>query len=91
MGQYLTKTYVMKWLRQKLFYLFVSHMTMVLSDMQTQRVGLTFQALKVTLHGTIRRFLAQHRVQMLKQYCSPSNQCNNNVVTLKIVVVNRPV
>ena len=46
MGQYLTKTYVMKWLRQKLFYLFVSHMTMVLSDMQTQRVGLTFQALK---------------------------------------------
>ena len=28
------------------------------------------------------RFLAQHRVQMLEQYCSPSKQCNNNVVTL---------
>ena len=71
-----------------------NHMMMVLSDMQTQRVGLTSQALKVTLHGTIRRFLAQHRVQMLKQYCSRSNQCNNNVVTLcyaEIVVANRPV
>ena len=70
-------------------------MMVVLSDMQTQRVGLTFQALKVVfIHGTIRRFLAQHRVQMLNQYCSRSNQCNNNVVTLccaEIVVANRPV
>ena len=36
----------------------------------------------VTRDDTQRRFLAQHRVQMLKQYCSYSKQCNNNVVML---------
>ena len=35
-----------------------------------------------TRDDTKRRFLAQQRVQMLKQYCSHSKQCNNNVVTL---------
>ena len=36
----------------------------------------------VTWDDLQRRFLAQHRVQMLEQYCSHSKQCNNNVVTL---------
>ena len=36
----------------------------------------------VTWDDLQRRFLAQHRVQTLEQYCSYSKQCNNNVVTL---------
>ena len=36
----------------------------------------------ITWDDLQRRFLAQHRVQTLEQYCSYSKQCNNNVVTL---------
>ena len=36
----------------------------------------------VTRDDLQRRFLAQHRVQTLEQYCSYSKQCNINVLTL---------
>ena len=36
----------------------------------------------VTRDDFQRRFLAQHRVQMLEQCCSLSKRCRNNVVTL---------
>ena len=36
----------------------------------------------VTRDDSQRRYLAQHRVQMLEQCCSLSKRCRNNVVTL---------
>ena len=37
---------------------------------------------RVTRDNSQPRFLAQHRVAMLEQYCNPSKQCRNNVATL---------
>ena len=36
----------------------------------------------VTRDDSQRRFLAQHSVAMLEQYCKHSKQCRNNVATL---------
>ena len=36
----------------------------------------------VTRDNSQRRFLAQHSVAMLEQYCNYSKQCCNNVATL---------
>ena len=41
----------------------------------------------VTRDDWQRRFLAQHSVKMLKQYCNYSKQCRNNVATMLLCCV----
>ena len=74
----------MMWLPQKLFYLFdITYEDGFVRYADTES---WFNPLSpkgdVTRNNKQQRFLVQHRVQMLEQYCSHLKLCNTNVVTL---------